>query len=97
MAIRVVLDGDAFCPRVFCDQCGQRIERAREGNYQWWLDGDGTLFFTHKRCCRAFEENHGGRSGWCWGELSALPFYLVQNLGLTWAESRRIGTWLGSL
>lgn len=95
--IRVVLHDGMYCLCVFCDHCGEQIEQAKVGNYEWLADGDGELFFTHKSCSLAFEETYGGRAAWLACELSALPFYLMKNLALSWDESRRAACWLASL
>jgi hypothetical protein len=84
--VLTVTDERYHRPAVICDHCGKEIEHAREGNYQWDMNaaGDGghaQIFFTHKRCCHAFESR---RSGIQWGatELQLLPVYLENNLAI---------------
>jgi hypothetical protein len=95
-------DGHA-CPVVVCDHCGERIEDARDGNYQWRMglrdtDWGSRVFFTHKRCCHAFEQAHP-EEGFTWGaiELECFPVYLGNNLRLDWEAARRTAAMLGSL
>lgn len=93
MGIRIVLDrrglieGDPYRPQVFCDWCGQRIADATDGNYQWEVTyGEpttvGELFYTHKRCRRAFERANPALPHGLWmaEELRRLPVYLRRNL-----------------
>src|SRR5262245_1737485 len=104
MGIRIVLEQhahegspDLFCPQVFCDHCGERITGV--GNYEYEMDLEavepvsGALFFTHKHCCYAFEQAHGGRARWHTDELQRLPGYLASNLGneplARWAYAQR--------
>src|SRR5687767_84566 len=86
MPLKIVLDttrpnGEPalYCPQVFCDRCGLRIERS--GNVEWAVaeDGstDGAVSFTHKECCRPFEKASGGRLRWYWMELRHLPRMLA--------------------
>lgn len=87
MPINVVLEDNLYCPQVFCDHCGQRIGGASAGNYEWEVDEQwqlvsGQLCFTHKQCCRDFENAHGGRSRWMCFELAELPKYLARNIEL---------------
>lgn len=80
---------DTTNPQVFCDWCGGRIESVSNGNYEWKVNletrepVDGQIYFTHKQCCRDFEEAHGGRVSWASIGLGALLVYLPRNLGLS--------------
>jgi hypothetical protein len=87
MAIRIVIRRNRARPLVFCDHCGRQIARARDGNYQWRAPG-GAVFFTHKECCHAFEEERGG----FWGafDLQAFPQFLANNLGVKREEVREL-------
>lgn len=87
--IVISFEAGEWRPKVDCDHCGELIEDARHGNYEWEIDADGQpttgeVFFTHKACCRAFENEHGGRASWHCGELGLLPVMLGNNLGLDW-------------
>lgn len=91
--IRIALTTDGLCaPQVFCDQCGLRIERAEDGNYEWFIDHDGSptqtcgVFFTHKECSHTFEVETG-RSSYS-EELAALPIFLGDGLSLDWPKAR---------
>ncbi len=90
MAIKIVLWKGRYCPQVFCDYCGERIERGNDGLYEYEVsdDGkpiDGRLYFVHVgRCCRAFRAEHGadghGNRLWFDDMLSRLSVYLANNL-----------------
>jgi len=86
-------EGPRYCPRIVCDHCGTEIARAADGNYQWRAaDGPMMMYFTHKRCCRAFEAAQDDGRGWMAIDLTALPYYLANNLKVSWKESRAVGT-----
>jgi hypothetical protein len=75
--------GRGACPTVVCDECGQEIKNAREGNYQWDLREGGVMYFTHKKCCHRFEAKRGGRGGgrlFGAADLDLLLVYLRNNL-----------------
>jgi len=65
---------------------------ADHGNYQWEMGGElpvnGTVYFTHKHCCHAFEESHPGP---LWGaeELVCLLPFLAKNLNLKWRKAEQ--------
>jgi hypothetical protein len=89
MPLAIRYEQDLCVPIVVCDLCGREICSATDGNYQWLpSDPVARMYFTHKACCRAFEKRHGG----LWGAMSleVLPAYLVNNLKINWAESRRM-------
>jgi hypothetical protein len=88
MPLRITNDGRHNCPTVFCDHCNEVIRTARDGNYQW-RHGEEELFFTHKKCCRAFQQARPGT--WLFTPLEALPGYLAANLGVRPEESRKVG------
>jgi hypothetical protein len=85
-----------------CDHCGEQIESASQGNYQWRMrnDGsgtDGAVFFTHKHCCRAFEAANRGDVTWAWGELACFPVYLGNNLQLKWEKAKETARLFASI
>lgn len=86
MSIKIVLDNNLYCPKIFCDYCGNEIEDAKQGNYEWKSGFNAgftsEIFFTHKQCCFPFEEQHGGRSTWMTGELQVFPLFLKRNLNI---------------
>jgi hypothetical protein len=60
------VEGRHCGPVVYCDVCQERITDAKDGNVQWMItDTDGQvrdraeIYFTHKRCCHAFDAQHG--------------------------------------
>jgi len=81
---------------VFCDHCGQTIETAGDGNYEWRdiADGDGNTeaFFTHKRCSSPFREAHqaGEDNHWASMELTLFPWYLGNNLKVDWNDAKEL-------
>ena len=74
-------------PIVVCDHCDTRIDDARDGNAQWREPssspghGRRDLFFTHKRCYRAFTADERPDSDFMWHsqELSAFLWFLTSN------------------
>ncbi len=103
MALEIRIQGGRAEPRVVCDHCGEVIEDARTGNYQWRVDDrggcaeDGAIYFTHKGCCHDFEAARGGRGHWSWAPLSCLPVYLAANLRSGPKEARRSAELMASL
>jgi hypothetical protein len=80
----IVERGGRSVPCIACDQCGEVIETATDGNYEWAFDGPGkdqraVMYFTHKKCCRDFESTNPDRL-WLATELQLLPIYLANNL-----------------
>jgi hypothetical protein len=100
----VIQDRDGrSCPVVVCDHCGREIADAKDGNYQWRMglndsDFGSRVYFTHKGCCLAFEDDHS-EDGFVWGaiDLPCLPVYLGNNLNLDWEEAHRSAETLGSI
>lgn len=92
MPMGIRIRGPHSCPVVICDHCGEVIEDARDGNYQWQgaihEDEIALMVFTHKACCDPFEHAHRHEGSWCAIGLDALPHFLLRNLGLTWKQSR---------
>ena len=97
MPLEVRVRNGMCCPVVVCDHCGEVIEDAQEGNYEFPLDG-GPVFFTHKgRCSLAFEEANGGQDAWGVMELSVLPIYLGNNLKLDWKKAKQWAAFFASV
>lgn len=97
MPLKMVASRSLICPKVYCDWCDNEITDARDGNYQSILSRDGKkpaerepIYFTHKACCRPFEEAHGRGEGVMWGamELEYFPIYLGENLHVDWEKAR---------
>ncbi|MCC6314682.1 MAG: hypothetical protein IT337_11805, partial [Thermomicrobiales bacterium] len=77
MSLKIETTDWGLHPVVICDQCGEPIHDAREGNLHWQADADEAperrfAFFTHKWCCAAFEQGRGGAASWYAMELSDL-------------------------
>ena len=92
MPLRIVVDGEYDTPTIVCDHCGEVIADVDDGNYQWRFDGRGdypgaAVYFTHKRCCYAFEKANPGS----WGAmtLDCLFVYLSNSVKLDWEAARR--------
>jgi hypothetical protein len=86
-------------PVVVCDHCHEWIADATDGNYEWRWQADtdfgSHIFFTHKRCCLAFERNRGLHLlAW---PLECLPIYLGSNLALDWMAAHRTARRLGEI
>jgi len=80
MSIEIRQQKRQSCPIVVCDHCGQPITEATNGNYEWKMGGSGPVYFTHKDCCREFEEAHGGTLAWNCCGLGVFSIYLDANL-----------------
>src|SRR5262249_8151915 len=99
MPILMKLKNERSCPTVVCDVCRQEIEDARDGNAQWMMgqegQGDGaTLYFTHKRCCHAFDNAARAAGRWPGAqELAHFMVFLADNTRLDWPEARRGAAW----
>ena len=86
MPLKIETSDFGAAPVVLCDHCGEPIADARDGNYQWLAETEAGavrhfVFFTHKRCCHAFEQGRGGAAAWYAMELVDLLSYLAQTLG----------------
>ena len=90
--IKVIQSNRVCAPQVFCDWCGERIEDARQGNFEW-SDAkndpeQGKVLFAHKRCSRALQAARQITPGtWRTGELMFFPLFLGNNLNLNWEEA----------
>lgn len=78
MPLKIEMTPWGAAPVLLCDQCGEPIADARDGNYQWLAEaeaGVGTVrrfaFFVHKRCSHPFEQARGGVAAWYAEELAA--------------------------
>jgi len=77
------------------DQLQSPVLWARDGNYHWKMgvqdsDYGSRIYFTHKRCCHAFEAGQDfKRFMWAAFELVGLPIRLGDNLALDWKVARR--------
>jgi hypothetical protein len=76
------------------DALADRFEKVseRRNGLQWRFDRRGdypgaAVYFTHKRCCRAFEQANPGP----WGAmgLDSLFVYLSNSLNLDWEAAKR--------
>jgi hypothetical protein len=91
----VRIEEDRYGPKLFCDQCGEEINDAQDGNFEYQVDGTGAplagIFFTHKRCCYAFEmQTRREGLDWYAEELPVLPFRLAANLNMV-IDAKRTG------
>jgi hypothetical protein len=101
MPLRIQHEGGLDRPVVVCDLCGAEITDALDGNYQWVMDAEGRphwaeVYFTHKRCCHAFEQTNGAV---LWGAigLECLPIFLGTNLRLDGPAAARTAARMASL
>lgn len=82
------IDGrDLFCPRFYCDACGERIERNADGNYLWYYGIESApvqaVYVAHKgNCTWALDVANAvdGALAMSW-ELKDLPAELEANGG----------------
>jgi len=92
MPLKIEMSPESVRPVVICDQCGEAITDARDGNYEWQAPLDPALsrkyvFFTHKSCALAFELARGGSGAWYAMELTELLPHLARALHLNWDEA----------
>jgi hypothetical protein len=92
MPIRIIQDGKYDRPVIFCDHCGDEIKDAEDGNYHWRVGESAgasraPLFFSHKRCCSAFESTN--RGDWGAMELDTLFASLANNLKFDLTKARK--------
>src|SRR5262245_60102707 len=103
MPLMIRPEGPLCCPVILCDHCGREIDDARQGNYQWTMSplAPGrpvALYFTHKACCRDFEQARPLPEGlWGWTPLECLPVYLANNLKVDRKKARHTATFLARL
>lgn len=70
-----------WCPRVYCDECGEPIHDGTAGRIQYRVDpaaDQGLARFTHERCTGPFREDREGT--WRDYELSRFPVHLANAL-----------------
>jgi hypothetical protein len=91
MPLRVVPGGECDKPIIVCDHCGEPIADVDDGNYHWRFDGRGdypgaAVYFTHKKCCYAFERTNPGS----WGALTLIHLFafLGNGLELDWEAAQ---------
>lgn len=94
MPLQIEMSPESVRPVVVCDQCGEVIADARQGNYQWQAPLDPGLsrkfvFFTHKTCSHAFEQTRGGGGAWYTMELTELLPHVARALQVDWDEAIR--------
>jgi hypothetical protein len=102
MPLQIRRDGGLDRPVINCDHCGLEITDAKDGNYEWKVGEagqvvDGTIYFTHKRCCRPFEQANGGRPRWFAIGFECLPVYLAVNLQVDWDRSKETARLMATL
>jgi hypothetical protein len=97
MPVVIKLKNNRSCPIVVCDFCGQEIEDVGDGNSQWKMEeaeeaAGATLYFTHKACCRPFEQANQGP---LWGadQLDHFMAFLAANTNLDWEDAEQ-GAWV---
>ena len=93
--LKIELSGTRYAPVITCDWCEKHITEASEGHYEYEVDEQGrplneTIFFTHKQCCQAFEEAHGGPGRWQMDDLQCFPIQLGRSLLIDWGEAERL-------
>jgi hypothetical protein len=94
MPLKIEMSPESVRPVVICDACGEAIDNARDGNYQWQAPIEPGLsrkyvFFTHKRCSHIFEQARGGSGAWYAMELTELLPYVARALQIDWDEATR--------
>ena len=94
MSLKIEHTDWGVTPVVICDQCGEPIRDARDGNYQWQAPVDPGLsrkfvFFTHKSCAHTFEQARGGSGAWYAMELTELLPHVARGLNINWDEAIR--------
>jgi hypothetical protein len=94
MPLKIEMSPESVRPVVICDQCGEPIDDARDGNYQWQAPLDPGMsrkfvFFTHKGCSYDFEQARGGGGAWYAMELTELLPHVAIGLKVNWDEAIR--------
>lgn len=76
---------DLFCPRFYCDACGEAIKQNADGNYLWYYAIDDKaaqqVYTAHKgQCTDALDSEYatGAKLPMSW-ELKDLPAELATN------------------
>jgi len=102
MPIVMRLKGNRSCPTVVCDVCGKEIADARDGNAQWMMgeekNGTGAaLYFTHKKCCHAFDTAHSKEHVVGANDLAHFMVFLSNNIGLDWEKAKKAAALIASM
>jgi hypothetical protein len=102
MPLQIKRESGLDRPVVICDHCGLEITEAKDGNYEWEVGEEGeilngTIYFTHKRCCHAFEQTNRGCARWYAIGLECLPVYLANNLQMDWDRAKRTAWFMSTL
>jgi hypothetical protein len=92
LRITEIENGKFTKPVIVCDHCGEEITTATDGNYHWRFGQRGDypgapVYFTHKKCCSAFENVNP--SDWLAMDLECLFVYLAYGLKLDWNAAIR--------
>lgn len=86
MSIKMVeANGSGTGPVVFCDQCGEKIEKGSEANQYWDSPvptSGAEAFHVHKTCSRAFENAHPASGHWAAVDLDTFPIRLAASLSM---------------
>jgi len=102
MPLTIQIKGRYAAPTFVCDHCKGEITEGHLANYTWQVNErgnpvTGNIFYTHKKCCAAFEERNGGRGRWCADELSHLPTYINLNLKIDEKKAKANAELLSSI
>ncbi len=92
MPVKVFRTERGAGPVIVCDYCGERIENAKEANYEW--DDDGlrpgeitVAFLLHKKCARQHQVEFGKHLDSM--EMNVMLPYLAHNLMVDWDDAQR--------
>ena len=96
MGIEIAPEENMDCPLIICDWCGEEITVATDGNYEWSLAGGRGVYYTHKACCRAFEDATP-HIDWGAQPLECLMVYLANRLHLKAKAAKETAALLASL
>jgi len=101
MPLRIIERGRHSVPVVICDYCGEEIKTADDGNYQWKgatsaKSPPAEVYFTHKKCCHAFDESHPAGVSDA-KELDVLLVFLANNLKVDWEAAQRRALWMDQM
>ena len=94
MPLVIQFNGPYAAPTIVCDYCEKEITAVTDGNYQWSQTAEAddgavaAMYFTHKACCDAFEHAQGDPYAWNAIGLECLPYFLAENLQVSWQEAR---------
>lgn len=86
--IRMVSDGELFCPQIVCDWCVGPITDAQDAHVLWLIhEGkikDGLILHTHKGACNRAIEAAVTEQGYstAWTPLGAHLMQLACNVGI---------------